>query len=1435
MSTMDNSSAEQLWYTWSDVGLSTVHAGFRIRAASPGLTEIYSERVQSMDRYMRYVLPPGTDRFAITPDMAPVCLALIRTDKEYILVHKNYSGEDGVGRLGNFFVHVIALGDLSNFFSAANAICLWGSDIWKTNDKDQDRRNNKLDPIPLKSLQSHIDSFLPNFVKVRQYLPFVIEAYLTRKNRSPLYIAAPADNLSMIAFLIAGLANWLPRQLVAGLTFSTYEPDVTKASTEIVGTSWIPTPGKGENAQVFSPQFYRENLAVNCYTGEYSPLQGHPQITPKSLAADFAAYATECLITNNTRDLEEDLLELAEKSQALDVDTFLRMYYNEIVNKGNIGEVDIINDLANPYLRIDRLCKSRKSIIDLAKEKRQWSDNQLQPCLRELRNQAQREYDAALSSGQRYTINGMSEDNASASVQTSNTSLRGSRQKDRGDRPNASTKKNQVTLAQALFFLAKRAIPNTIETMRSVGAERQKKTEVEAVVTLLTLMDCCLLQANSPKIWKELFDQIVEHPKGNPVAFLKTQWEIFSWLLKKWDHIFPTGPEYDNAIRPLLIIPWSYLGEFLKLNLRQRHGQWNVMVVEKLIQDASLTPQIAQSLAQNYSTEINNLLAQLLQETNFTIATSFAIRLIENNYPVKSQFAALIENLLAQIIRNAHLWSDAKNLVIALTFNRHAGTETYLNLVETFLGTLLANSQRDGLELFDILVKYGYSRKKKLVDLLLTSNTSQANLENILERVYPTPEELNEFFINDGPHYLSTPDQMRAMIAIYQKLLPLPQKLARLVVLLDTLRDGTMILQLVTITSLEPIERAAILARYGKTYLKMYLQTPLLADKVVQWYIQLVNSGYPDKFKLLLTLFTSEADPRFLETLLSSAQLSVEESRDFFREYGSSSRYFPYFYQSATIMALFSKLAQQANALATSGRNELALEKMNLLFTWLQPPQSQSPLSYQIVERLLQAAFLTPHEQINFLELYGGAYLLLYPQLPILKEYVGTYVSEINEDSLEQVQAKGFLAFLTQKYQISLLDTDIQNRIQWWMTIDNYFTSPAATPERLKFLAIALFNLRLPGNTDFITKLAKAFVSCANKGGDLDVIIKQMQAVPKIQNNLVQLLYIIAEQGAELYQRHQHELVLVPSLSLVLSNTQESFVQSNIHEGQKYFRQVFLDTLLCNINVLDIQKWKRLDVLLTQCGLSYEALEQWHDYLKGLQLPDKLEAGEGVENGIATLAAQPQPSSPVPANDSKSAPWYARFLFKSDPAGYRSAKKKLDDALRSRKVDLIAEAWTLHGTIISESHPEQITERELAEINASRAFAQYCQDAAKTSLVPFDLAKKIDAISITIEQLNLQPSSYQQACIRNARIQAQPGSGQPYQNPGRISSGSLPVYNSSSLVEQAPKQPWKQERPLGLGSSDSIPGQPSSTQSGIEFVIDKGPKNNPKNKKKGNR
>jgi hypothetical protein len=140
MTDSENAPVEQLWYTWSDVGLELIYAGHRIRAASPGLREFRSERVRSMERYRPYVLPSETDPYAITPEMAPVCLAFMRTEwGEDILVHKQYLGRDGSGRLGNYFTHLLAFGKPSAEFSAQNAIWFWKSDIWQTSDASLDR------------------------------------------------------------------------------------------------------------------------------------------------------------------------------------------------------------------------------------------------------------------------------------------------------------------------------------------------------------------------------------------------------------------------------------------------------------------------------------------------------------------------------------------------------------------------------------------------------------------------------------------------------------------------------------------------------------------------------------------------------------------------------------------------------------------------------------------------------------------------------------------------------------------------------------------------------------------------------------------------------------------------------------------------------------------------------------------------------------------------------------------------------------------------------------------------------------------------------------------------------------------------------------------------------------------------------------------------
>src|SRR6266567_6671046 len=141
---------EQLWYTWSTIGLGPLSAGFRIRAASPGLSDVSSPRVQALDLYLRYVLPTVTDPFAITPDMAPICLSLIQTEQgERILVNKTYTGKDGVGRPGAFFVHLLA--NLPPDFSVAQAISLWRSPLLQSSDIDR-RGGAPLNGVQLDSI-----------------------------------------------------------------------------------------------------------------------------------------------------------------------------------------------------------------------------------------------------------------------------------------------------------------------------------------------------------------------------------------------------------------------------------------------------------------------------------------------------------------------------------------------------------------------------------------------------------------------------------------------------------------------------------------------------------------------------------------------------------------------------------------------------------------------------------------------------------------------------------------------------------------------------------------------------------------------------------------------------------------------------------------------------------------------------------------------------------------------------------------------------------------------------------------------------------------------------------------------------------------------------------------------------------------------------------
>ena len=980
MTDTDNHPVEQLWYTWSDIGVGTIHTGFHVRAASPGLTEIYGDRVRSMDRYMRYALPPGTDRSAITPAMAPVGLAFVRSEwnDEYILVHKNYLGKDSVGRSGNFFVHALALGE-NRDFSAEEAIWQWEAAIWKTSDSDLDRRNTRLNPLSMQDLDNTTTRFhSKQFRSVRFALQFVIEAYLMRKDRGiPIYIAAPADQAAKIAAIIAGLTNCLPAKLLAGLTFSTYEPDITKASTEIVGMSWIPTPGKEqEAATIFSKSMYREKLLINCATREKSALQNHPQITYNQLAADFAAYAAECLTTENVDQLYA-LCDDAEKSNSLDVPLFLQLYNIEL-STADTSEAEIEQYLASD-LRIQWLTRrnSRKKIIDRALANPQWSANRLFTILLKLREQAERKP----SAGRRVRASLPSEEPEQVS-DASSPEVQPRRGEHTGS---AQATRMQSALADALALLAQSMIPEAVQRMEqadSLPADSDKhKQSVYEVRVLLSLINACVLPQDPTEVWKQLFEAIEGSKRA--ITFLQSEWTIYAGLLGVWHNIFLPKSQGDDRMRPLLHIPWSRLGEFLRLGLQVRHVEWIVFAVEELVADpATLTQAIAKELEQNYAQEIGQLLNAMMQGQYLKPEADLITRLVEKGYTIKLM-QQQIEQLLDILSREGPLQHTAKELVTALAYADYTGTERYQRSLVALMRSLLTTAPKTGLELATVLIECNVPRSW-LVDLLLMVHTEHTNLLDVIQYVYPQPEMQNEFFLQNGARYLKRQGHVQFLLNLYQQLLPLEGRLQRLTILLDSITDTRQISDLFAMVPLDANELESVLKRYGRRYLQSFQQSPQLASIVVTSFTELINTGYTHGSDLLFTILSPRVDISYLEEMLAVAKLNPEQQARFLEHYGSAylARYVQYT-QPSVLMSYITSYIGNVNS------DALEEKDVKPFFAALVQHSAQLPLDNTSKTRILcwqvvQAYLNAPDAQPQTLQRLANALPFL-PDDPNLK------------------------------------------------------------------------------------------------------------------------------------------------------------------------------------------------------------------------------------------------------------------------------------------------------------------------------------------------------------------------------------------------------------------------------------------------------------------
>jgi hypothetical protein len=385
--------SEQLYYTYSTIGSGST-TGERIRAQSSGVGSATSEPVRALMKYLTYRLPAGAD--LRTPvEVAPLSLVLAKTPYHRILSHKKCVDRDGIGRAGNFFTHAIINPEgiaeqtgASEPISAYAAISLWKSPFWKTSEDQAPPKDTKIESLSPQDIHKYTNttwqgklslSSLPLQhpswpLQVKDCLPLIFSAFLMLKklNKKHLCIAAPAD---MVATLIWCITRCLPRTLtiMQELTFSTYEFDITRSTTTITGTCWLPP---ANHSGPFTPQTdlprscYQDqpNLVINCYTQR----QTHFEIDER--VHKFAQFVTTALFQKNEQKLDQ-LITQAEGMNYREIEDVLTLFriQQEEATKETVQDI-LINPRLWPCLQYPNIQDTLIELIGNQQQGVNWQD-----------------------------------------------------------------------------------------------------------------------------------------------------------------------------------------------------------------------------------------------------------------------------------------------------------------------------------------------------------------------------------------------------------------------------------------------------------------------------------------------------------------------------------------------------------------------------------------------------------------------------------------------------------------------------------------------------------------------------------------------------------------------------------------------------------------------------------------------------------------------------------------------------------------------------------------------------------------------------------------------------------------------------------------------------------------------------------------------------
>ena len=274
--------------------------GFMLRAISDNLT---TQEAVGMETQSKYWCPSNA-RQTMQPGRR---LALFRRPGDAFLVHGLPVVDQRTGLPENSFEHVIA--KLPNDFSALDAIRMWRSPAWRTENGGFDK---KLPPFGWADAKLGMDFLLPggseppaqeedqdgaialrllNQPDVKPWAVYVLQACLAATSGSvdKFFITGSDDTIARLLFVAF---YCLPERLRRRITFSTHENQRSPKDVQIVGI----TTFDGQDT----------DLLRMYYTGKYCALNTFKSTKTDSLQiSKFAEQAIDWVLKQDYRRLEQ--------------------------------------------------------------------------------------------------------------------------------------------------------------------------------------------------------------------------------------------------------------------------------------------------------------------------------------------------------------------------------------------------------------------------------------------------------------------------------------------------------------------------------------------------------------------------------------------------------------------------------------------------------------------------------------------------------------------------------------------------------------------------------------------------------------------------------------------------------------------------------------------------------------------------------------------------------------------------------------------------------------------------------------------------------------------------------------------------------------------------------------------------------------------------